>query len=184
MARQAAMLSQPPNNEIRRPRGADNSKPKRRAHSAAVRPTEVRILSVRQPWAHLIVAGLKRVENRSWSTRWRGPVLIHAALRPGETPVQQIERKFRITIPRDLPRGGIVGMAGLADVITASNDPFFEGQCGFIMLNARQLPFMPIAGGLGLRIAPAALVEAVKPHLVAKVAAAVEAYRAKAQRPL
>ena len=78
---------------------------------------EVRMLSVRQPWAHLIVTGIKRIENRTWSTRWRGPVLVHAALRPADTPTQQIERKFGGAIPRDLPRGGVVGIAGLADVI-------------------------------------------------------------------
>ncbi len=35
-------------------------------------------LSVRQPWADLIVNGVKDVENRPWSTGFRGPVLIHA----------------------------------------------------------------------------------------------------------
>jgi hypothetical protein len=38
-------------------------------------------LSIRQPWASLIVAGLKPVENRSWRVRYRGPLLIHAGQR-------------------------------------------------------------------------------------------------------
>lgn len=37
-------------------------------------------LSVRQPWASLIVAGIKRVENRTWTTDYRGPLLVHASL--------------------------------------------------------------------------------------------------------
>lgn len=42
----------------------------------------MKALSVRQPWATLIVAGLKRVETRTWATRHRGPLLIHAAKTP------------------------------------------------------------------------------------------------------
>lgn len=36
-------------------------------------------LSIRQPWAWLIVHGPKRIENREWPTRYRGPILIHAS---------------------------------------------------------------------------------------------------------
>jgi len=38
----------------------------------------VKILSICQPWAHAIVFMTKRIENRSWSTPYRGPLLIHA----------------------------------------------------------------------------------------------------------
>ena len=38
----------------------------------------VKVLSVRQPWAWLIVAGLKDIENRTWKTDYRGRLLIHA----------------------------------------------------------------------------------------------------------
>ncbi len=46
--------------------------------SAALR--ELPALSVHQPWAWLIVAGFKHIENRSRRTHYRGPVLIHAGL--------------------------------------------------------------------------------------------------------
>lgn len=36
------------------------------------------ILSVRQPWAWLICAGFKDVENRTWTTNYRGDLFIHA----------------------------------------------------------------------------------------------------------
>ena len=36
-------------------------------------------LSVRQPWAWLIIHGGKDVENRTWRTHYTGPLLIHAA---------------------------------------------------------------------------------------------------------
>jgi hypothetical protein len=35
----------------------------------------MKIISIRQPWASLIVSGLKDVENRTWRTRYRGRVL-------------------------------------------------------------------------------------------------------------
>ena len=39
---------------------------------------EVRVLTVRQPWAWAIIQGGKDVENRSGPTKHRGPLLIHA----------------------------------------------------------------------------------------------------------
>jgi hypothetical protein len=39
----------------------------------------VKALTLTQPWATLVALGIKRVETRSWSTAYRGPLLIHAA---------------------------------------------------------------------------------------------------------
>jgi hypothetical protein len=36
-------------------------------------------LSIRQPWATYVVYGIKPIENRSWTTDYRGPLLIHAS---------------------------------------------------------------------------------------------------------
>ncbi len=45
----------------------------------------MKALTVRQPWASLIAAGVKTIETRSWSTKYRGPLAIHAgAHRPTE----------------------------------------------------------------------------------------------------
>jgi hypothetical protein len=38
----------------------------------------MKALTICQPYAHLIVRGEKRVENREWTTRYRGPLVIHA----------------------------------------------------------------------------------------------------------
>lgn len=38
----------------------------------------MKALTILQPWAHLIAFGAKRVENRSWITGYRGPLVIHA----------------------------------------------------------------------------------------------------------
>lgn len=38
-----------------------------------------KVLSIKQPWASLIVYGVKDVENRTWATKYRGKILIHAS---------------------------------------------------------------------------------------------------------
>jgi|ERR1700758_4475866 hypothetical protein len=37
----------------------------------------MKVIVIRQPWAWLIVNGFKDIENRSWRTRYRGPLMIH-----------------------------------------------------------------------------------------------------------
>lgn len=44
---------------------------------------EIRALTVKQPWAHLIAHCGKNVENRAWQTRYRGMLAIHAGARSG-----------------------------------------------------------------------------------------------------
>lgn len=38
----------------------------------------MKTLSVRQPWASLLVSGLKDIENRTWAPNFKGRILIHA----------------------------------------------------------------------------------------------------------
>lgn len=38
-------------------------------------------ITVRQPWAFSIAAGLKSIENRTWGTQYRGLLAIHAGAR-------------------------------------------------------------------------------------------------------
>lgn len=44
----------------------------------------MKAISLWQPWATLIAIGAKQYETRSWSTDYRGPLVIHAAKRPNE----------------------------------------------------------------------------------------------------
>lgn len=39
----------------------------------------MKVISLWQPWASLVATGAKRIETRSWSTKYRGPLAIHAA---------------------------------------------------------------------------------------------------------
>jgi hypothetical protein len=39
----------------------------------------IKALTIRQPWAELILRGRKPFELRTWRTKYRGPLVIHAA---------------------------------------------------------------------------------------------------------
>jgi ASCH domain len=116
--------------------------------------TMFRALSIRQPWAWLIVNGYKDVENRSWRTRYRGPILIHSALstrdlRDGEAA--KVARRFGIRMPREYERGGIVGAAEVVDCRTRTGSPWHRrGQIGWVMAKPRRLSFRECKGSLGL----------------------------------
>lgn len=40
----------------------------------------MKTITIKQPWASLIVEGIKDVENRTWKTNFRGRVLVHAGM--------------------------------------------------------------------------------------------------------
>lgn len=86
--------------------------------------TVCKIISIRQPWATLIVHGVKDIENRSWATRYRGPVLVHASLRPSIYSLADVARQFGIDLPQvELPLGGIVGITNIIDCVDAHPSP-------------------------------------------------------------
>ncbi|EGZ6857670.1 ASCH domain-containing protein [Cronobacter sakazakii] len=117
----------------------------------------MKALSIRQPWAWLIANGYKDIENRSWRTNYRGPVLIHAsAAMPTWSDwvaALEIHQKFS---PPDSPypdrerfnRGGIVGVATITDCVDKSPSPWFFGPKGFTLTDAKPLPFYPMKGKL------------------------------------
>lgn len=119
-------------------------------------------LSVKQPWAALLVAGLKTVEVRTWPTRRRGPVLIHASRLPDDRP----DGWALVTDPavRTLAElaGGIIGVAELTDCLEYSTpEPFAADAArhhnrpdwfvpprlfGFEFRHPRPLPFRRLTG--------------------------------------
>lgn len=115
-------------------------------------------LSIMQPWAGLIVNGLKDIENRSWPTRFRGDFLIHAGLKLDGDAMDSVDAGMHpVKFLDDLeghhgllyPRGGIVGIAEIVDCVTSSASPWFVGEYGFVLRNARPIEFRPCKGALG-----------------------------------
>ena len=110
----------------------------------------MKTLSIQQPWAHLIVRGLKPIENRTWTTDYRGPLLIHAGQKMS-VAIEAIEQAFGLTIDRTLLHfGAIIGQVDLVDVIRKSDSPWFDGPYGFVLRNPRALRPIPWRGQLKL----------------------------------
>ena len=99
-----------------------------------------RVISIRQPWAWLIVHGYKDIENRTWAPKYRGKVLIHAGktVKDNDFPVQrEWVKTCGIQIPDDLPTGAIVGQAVITGVVRdrpgdspPDSSPWYEGPVG------------------------------------------------------
>jgi len=73
----------------------------------------MKALSLKQPWAELIVSGKKTIEIRNWNTRFRGEFLVHASKNPNKERCEEFSLK-------DLPTGCIVGKATLTEVNSIS----------------------------------------------------------------
>ena len=111
----------------------------------------MKALSIRQPWAWLVANGHKAIENRSWSTSYRGPLLIHAGRQPDETFVKLLAAPLaQVALPETLDYGGIVGVVELVGCVTTSDDPWFVGPVGWVIADARPVPFVRWPGRLGL----------------------------------
>ncbi len=124
--------------------------------------------SLWQPWASLMGAGLKTIETRSWPTRYRGPLAIHAAKRlmtreekgliylwacRGLVPAEWIDEP--------LPYGAILAVVELVGCIqTEDTFPgpreeafgnYGPGRWAWITRNLRPLPkAIPYRGAQGL----------------------------------
>ena len=109
-------------------------------------------LSVQQPWAWLIVNGFKPVENRTWPTKVRGWVGIHAGKTFDYQGYEWACSEFPqidIPAPDAFELGGIVGRARLADCVEEHESPWFVGPFGFVFSEASPLPFVECRGRLG-----------------------------------
>ncbi|HSI28374.1 MAG TPA: ASCH domain-containing protein [Methylophilus sp.] len=125
----------------------------------------IKALSLKQPFAWLIANGYLLVDDRSWGTQYRGPILIHASKGLYEEYYQHIRSNTDVPIPdRDkLEYGGVVGIAKLVLCskpgelpagISREQRAHFGGvhqeYYGFLFEQARPLPLMPCAGKLGI----------------------------------
>jgi hypothetical protein len=134
----------------------------------------LKCLSIRQPWAWIIThptevaaCGLppKTIENRDWSTRHRGGLLLHAS---ATVEASFFDRQSGLLLPdywagrfgatgrrlaqvipqhrKDYPTRAIVGYAELVEVVEESASPWFVGDYGFVLASAHALPPMNYPG--------------------------------------
>ena len=114
----------------------------------------MKVLSLKQPFAELILQGKKKIELRRWNTKFRGDFLIHAS----KIPDKKAMTKFGFV---NLPLGCIVGKAKLVDVKKYENEiehqkdkklhlaNSFWGNYGFILEDVKRVKNIPCKGKLG-----------------------------------
>jgi hypothetical protein len=121
----------------------------------------MRALSVRQPWCWAIIHGEKRIENRTWPTKYTGPLVIHASANTKDYLALTLD-SWRRQIP-DLPefRDDYIQthfgcLYGLVDVIgcfplyklppSLRGNRYAEGPYCWVLDNPRPIEHVPYKG--------------------------------------
>jgi hypothetical protein len=113
----------------------------------------MKAISVRQPWAWLIMHGGKDIENRSWSTKMRGRVWIHAAKKMDRGIYSQLamltlDLGIRLPPESTLDLGGIIGSVEIIGCVESSPSVWFFGPHGLVLRNPKPIVFHPCRGML------------------------------------
>lgn len=77
----------------------------------------MKVLSIREPWASIIINGYKKYEFRSWKTNYRGKIFIHASKNIEKDNIKRFE-KLNI----NYSPGFIIGEAEIVDCIPVSSE--------------------------------------------------------------
>lgn len=150
---------------------------------------QMKALSVRQPMAGLIIAGIKNVENRSWITYFTGQLVIVSTAKPDARewwePAREKCKRLGYQFPEDLCaiNGSALGIVDLNYLLWTNEDgsAFTDHQTlkietvqdwwdqemiGFYLENPRRLPTpIPVTGRLGLYNLPAEVEALIKKQL-------------------
>ena len=98
----------------------------------------MKTLSIKQPWAWAIFHG-KDIENRVWSTKFRGDLLIHTGQKTDQEGGDWIIKNFPDLVPVGaeilLPTGCIIGKVTMTSCVIHSSSPWFFGPYGFTFEN-------------------------------------------------
>ena len=77
----------------------------------------MKVLTIKQPWATLIAEGYKEFEFRTWKTKYRGEILIHA----GKGIDKKAMEKFK-HLNLEYPTGCIIAKASITDCILVDDE--------------------------------------------------------------
>ena len=100
----------------------------------------LKCISIREPWGSLIREGKKTIETRTWNTKYRGKILLHASAKP-ESEIS----------------GKIFAIADLVDCHPMTKEDEEAAQCeiypkahSWVLKNVIRTNLMPLKGQLGL----------------------------------
>ena len=127
----------------------------------------MKAITIQQPWAWCIIyvegAERKDIENRSWDTKIRGTIAIHAGKSRQKDLLQGI---IEDGFGDELHFGSIIGVVDIVDVVTEYDSEWFEGPFGFVLANPRELPEpIPFKGQLGFWNVPTEIEEQINTQL-------------------
>jgi hypothetical protein len=129
----------------------------------------MRAITVKQPWASLIMHCGKDVENRSWSTSFRGRVAIHSSKKTDAykwLSANVIAQKEDESIPLDLPNGCVLGTVEIYDCVKSCKSPWFMGEYGFLLRDPKILNTpIPCKGKLGFWQLPDDIAEQIEKEI-------------------
>ncbi|CCK81147.1 ASCH domain-containing protein [Desulfobacula toluolica] len=114
----------------------------------------MKAISVKQPWASLIVEGIKDIENRNWFTYYRGLLYIHASKGfdlQGAKLILELRPEYQAVIEKSKnERGGIIGHVNMIDCVKKHESPWFHGKYGFVLQLPNMIDFYPMRGKLSI----------------------------------
>jgi hypothetical protein len=132
------------------------------------KPVTLHAISIRQPFTWLVLAGIKDIENRTWRTKYRGRIYIHA---PSVWDKAGAKKFSKYGVPDDndqgwplgLVFGGIVGSVEIVDCVTKHPSSWFGGKVGFVLKNPIFIAGgVPCPGQLGIWKVPQAVLSKIQ----------------------
>jgi hypothetical protein len=82
----------------------------------------IKALSIKQPWAGLIIAGIKPVENRSWMTYYSGRLAIVSSAKPDAQAMRDMESQLGKLPAACYVNGSILGTVDMTGAIWEADD--------------------------------------------------------------
>ena len=79
----------------------------------------MKVLSIKEPWASLIMNGTKKIETRSWKTKYRGEIYIHASLSEAKITKPEV---YELIKDMNFKCGYIICKCNLVDCIYMTDE--------------------------------------------------------------
>lgn len=124
----------------------------------------MKVISIKQPYATLIAEGYKEYEFRTWKTKYRGEVLIHASLKDDKIAMEKYKE-----LDLDYPKGCIIAKSTINDCLEINDNfrkmikpknvyPYIydhvlnsdDNKYAFHMTNVKKIDKIYVKGNLGL----------------------------------
>jgi len=110
----------------------------------------IKAVSIKQPWASLIVEGTKTIETRKWATKYRGPLLLVSS--------KQVDRYGPANCVRGpQPLGMALAVANLVDcrIMKRSDEEAaccqeYPGAYAWVLEDVKPIEPFPVKGQLSL----------------------------------